>query len=177
MPKPDLCREIKAKTVQTALGGKITGCATDTQKHSFGARFNGTAKNVPVALVVSYGFRYDQRTGFDQWEAVGEIDATHVSVIGVGEGAVYDESNAILTVVARDLIITVGIQTASGTTVPVKNLPDRLLAVMHEALDLDVPPSPTPTSVRQPSASSVRTQADTSTAEEIVAEPSTVTPS
>jgi hypothetical protein len=68
-----------------------------------------------------------------------------VSVIGIGEGAVYDESNAILTAVARNLIITVGIQAASGATVPVKNLPDHLLAVMQEALDLDTPATPTPT--------------------------------
>jgi hypothetical protein len=151
MPKPDLCREIKAKTVQTALGGKVTSCATDAQKYSFGARFNATARlkgaagNVPVALIVSYGFRYDQRTGFDEWEALGETNATRVSVIGVGEGAVYDESNALLTAVARNLIITVGIQAASGTTVPVKNLPDHLLAVLQEALDLDTPATPTPT--------------------------------
>jgi hypothetical protein len=149
MPKPDLCRKIEAKTVRTALGGKITSCATDAQKYSFGARFGGTAKNVPVALVVSYEFRYDQLTGFDQWEAVGEIDATHVSVIGVGEGAVYDESHATLSAVARNLIITVGIQTASGTTVPVKNLPDHLLAVMQQALDLDAPAAPTPTPSRE----------------------------
>jgi hypothetical protein len=155
MPQPDLCRDIKAKTIQTALGGKVTSCATDAQKYSFGARFNGTArfngaaKDVPVALVVSYGFRYDQQTGFDQWEVFGETNATSVSVIGVGEGAVYDESKAILTVVAHNLIITVGIQAASGATVPVKNLPDHLLAVMQEALDLDTPTTPTPTPGRE----------------------------
>jgi hypothetical protein len=149
MPKPDLCHLIEAKTVRTALGGKITSCATDAQKYSFGARFAGAAKNVPVALVVSYEFRYDQQTGFDQWEAVGETNATRVSFIGVGEGAVYDESHATLTAVARNLIITVGIQTASGATVPIKKLPEHLLDVMQEALDLDAPAAPTPTPSRE----------------------------
>jgi hypothetical protein len=149
MPKPDLCHDIAAKTVRTALGGKVTGCATDAQKYSFGARFAGTVKNVPVALIVSYEFRYDQQTGFDQWEAVGETSATRVSFIGVGEGAVYDESHATLTAVARNLILTVGLQAGSGATVPVRKLPEHLLAVMQEALALDTPPTPAPTPSRE----------------------------
>ncbi|MEO5875413.1 MAG: hypothetical protein ABIS86_14075 [Streptosporangiaceae bacterium] len=140
MPQPALCQKIPPKIVRDALGGKITNCATEALKHSFGARFSATARGVPMALIVSYEFRYDQLTGFDQWELYSDTSKTRVSFLGVGEDAVYDAGRAILTAVARNLIITVGIQAGSGGRVPTGELPEHLLAVMQAALDLDTPP-------------------------------------
>lgn len=136
VPQPDVCRLLDAKLVKAALKAKAEGCQAEAQQGVFGARFS----KGDMALVVSYQGRYDSRTGFDQWLIHGETSETRVSMIGVGEGAVFDEKSGTMTSVSGGLLISVGLQSAARPSA--KDLPERLLPVLEAALLLARTPSP-----------------------------------
>ncbi len=134
LPRPDACGRLPAEAVEKALGARPKDCLTDAREETYGVRFSGAVKKKAVALVVSYQRRYAMKTGLDLWEVYGVPEGEKVSLIGVGEGALFDPDSATLTAVSERLLITVGVQSAAP--VPREGLAERLLPVLEAALEL-----------------------------------------
>jgi hypothetical protein len=138
VPTPDLCKVISSAVVTAAMHGRPAGCQTSGDGNGFTARFSGTGRlpgrRAPAALTVSYEPRRDARTGTDRWQTVGRPTGTRVSLIGVGERAVFDPKRAPqLRATQGNLIVSVGL-TFTGAPVPQTKLPDNLQAVASEAV-------------------------------------------
>lgn len=166
LPQADLCAEMKADHVRKALGAKVAECLTAAEGGGFGAQFSARRGATAVSLTVAYSLRYEEPSGFDRWLQFGERSGERVAMLGVGDGAVYDAAAGNMTAVADGLIISVTLQ--SSAPIERDGLPDRLLAVVQDAMETAARTGPTP----RPQAGAAE-----SSAAEIVADPRTVSPS
>jgi hypothetical protein len=85
---------------------------------------------------VGYTTRYEPKTGLDRWAAFAQPQGDRVSLIGVGDMAVFDAKAAPapqLMAVSKNLILTIALKTGK-VAVPQERLPDHLLAVANGAL-------------------------------------------
>lgn len=138
VPAPDLCKVISRRTVTVAMHGRPSGCESIGDANSRMTRFTGTARlsgrRAPVALAISYDTRRDPRTGADRWRTVGHPTGSRVSLLGVGESAVFDPKHSPqLRTTQGDLIVSVALK-VTGAPVPQTKLPDNLQAVASEAV-------------------------------------------
>jgi hypothetical protein len=141
VPRPDLCKVLDRKIVSTALLGKVRGCEPDNGTDYYAVQFTGDDvvkhHKTAASLTVAYSARYEAKTGLDRWAAYAEPHGSRVSMIGIGDAAVFDAKAAPapqLMVVQKGLIVTVALQTTQ-IAVPQDLLPDHLLDVARIALD------------------------------------------
>jgi hypothetical protein len=140
VPRPDLCKVLDRKTVGAALLGKVKGCVLDGGADYYSVQFTGTAvvqhHKTLASLTVGYTTRYEPKTGLDRWAAFAQPQGDRVSLIGVGDMAVFDAKAAPapqLMAVSKNLILTIALKTGK-VAVPQERLPDHLLAVANGAL-------------------------------------------
>ncbi|WP_460365642.1 hypothetical protein [Actinocorallia lasiicapitis] len=140
VPQPDLCRALK---VEKALTAPVASCTAAPGADQFGARFGGVhtvrakgkkPEEVRVAILVAYRSRFDPKDGFDLWARFGAISGDRGAVIGLGEASVFDPKTRMMAAVSDGLIISASFQ--SPRPLLDATLPDRLLDVMQQAIEL-----------------------------------------
>jgi hypothetical protein len=141
VPRPDLCTVPNRKTAGTALLGRVGGCGSTGGADYYIVRFTGDAlvrrHRTPASLTVTYTARYEPGTGLDRWATFERPKKGRVSMIGVGDKAVFEAGAAPapqLTLLSGGLILTVALETGKAA-VPQDRLPDHLMDVAEAALD------------------------------------------
>ncbi|MDX6739002.1 hypothetical protein [Actinocorallia sp. A-T 12471] len=134
LPTPDICAGLPAELVADALGGKPSTCGSATEDGTHAARFT-TAKGKGASLVVSYLSRYSADTGLDLWEIYGYVEKERVTLIGVGEDAVFDPKTGVAAAVEGHLIVRAIVQTSDGVRKD-DEVAGKLMPVLEAALVL-----------------------------------------
>ncbi len=139
VPRVDLCQALDRTLVQAALSGKITGCwSGGNAEDGYDTEFTGTAalgpgRTAPATLTVAYTRRYNPRTGIDQWASVGFAQGTRVTLIGLGDQAVFDPAKAQLMAVQGGVFISIGL-IITGAAVPEDGLDGRFMDLGDDLL-------------------------------------------